>query len=52
LRGRVLFGFQPIAVFNERFMQLSEGEQLIHFTATLGGAGDRVRFSSSGWRHG
>ncbi|TPV98900.1 MAG: hypothetical protein USCAAHI_01656 [Beijerinckiaceae bacterium] len=30
-----LFGFQLIAVFNERFRQLSEGEQLIHLTAIM-----------------
>jgi uncharacterized membrane protein len=32
---QALFGFQLIAVFNERFRQLSEGEQLIHFTAIM-----------------
>lgn len=32
---QALFGFQLIAVFNEGFRQLSEGEQLIHFAATI-----------------
>src|SRR5262249_10930886 len=32
---QALFGFQLIAVFNERFQQLSAFEQLIHFTALL-----------------
>jgi uncharacterized membrane protein len=32
---QALFGFQLIAAFNERFRQLSEGEQLIHFTAIM-----------------
>jgi hypothetical protein len=49
---QALFGFQLIAVFNERFRQLSEGEQLdrnrAHYDpcglSSLGGAGDRVDF--------
>ena len=32
---QALFGFQLIAVFNERFKELTEDEQLIHFSATI-----------------
>ena len=32
---QALFGFQLIAVFNERFKELAEDEQLIHFSATV-----------------
>src|SRR3981081_4500312 len=32
---QALFGFQLIAVFNERFKELTEDEQLIHFSATV-----------------
>jgi hypothetical protein len=32
---QALFGFQLIAVFNERFKGLSEGEQLIHLAAAV-----------------
>jgi hypothetical protein len=32
---QALFGFQLIAVFNERFKELTEDEQLIHFSAVL-----------------
>jgi hypothetical protein len=32
---QALFGFQLIAVFNERFKELTEDEQLIHFGATV-----------------
>src|ERR1700720_3060938 len=32
---QALFGFQLIAVFNERFKELTEDERLIHFSATL-----------------
>ena len=31
---QALFGFQLIAVFNERFKELTEDERLIHFSAT------------------
>jgi hypothetical protein len=30
---QALFGFQLIAIFNERFKELTEDEQLIHFSA-------------------
>ena len=32
---QALFGFQLIAVFIERFKELTEDEQLIHFSATV-----------------
>jgi hypothetical protein len=32
---QTLFGFQLVAVLNERFAHLSESEQLIHFAATI-----------------
>src|SRR3984893_13428902 len=32
---QALFGFQLIAVFNERFKELTGDERLIHFSATL-----------------
>jgi hypothetical protein len=32
---QALFGFQLIAVFNERFKELTEDERLIHFSATV-----------------
>jgi hypothetical protein len=32
---QALFGFQLIAVFNERFKELTENERLIHFSATV-----------------
>jgi Family of unknown function (DUF6328) len=32
---QALFGFQLIAVFNERFKELAEDERLIHFGATV-----------------
>src|SRR5882762_1083665 len=32
---QALFGFQLIAVFNERFKELTEDEQLVHFSATV-----------------
>src|SRR5438128_2595950 len=32
---QALFGFQLIAVFNERFSQLPSAEQLAHFAATI-----------------
>ncbi|MGA7385013.1 MAG: DUF6328 family protein, partial [Methylocella sp.] len=32
---QALFGFQLIAVFNERFKELTEDERLIHFSATI-----------------
>ena len=32
---QALFGFQLIAVFNERFKELTEDERLIHFSATM-----------------
>jgi len=32
---QALFGFQLMAVFNQRFNELGEGEQLIHFLAVL-----------------
>jgi hypothetical protein len=32
---QALFGFQLIAVFNQRFKELTEDERLIHFSATL-----------------
>lgn len=32
---QALFGFQLIAVFNERFIELTEDEQFIHFSATV-----------------
>jgi Family of unknown function (DUF6328) len=32
---QALFGFQLIAVFNERFKELTKDEQLIHFSATV-----------------
>jgi hypothetical protein len=32
---QTLFGFQLIAVFIERFKELTEDEQLIHFSATV-----------------
>ena len=33
--GQALFGFQLIAVFNERFKELTENERFIHFNATV-----------------
>ena len=32
---QALFGFQLIAVFSERFKELTEDERLIHFSATV-----------------
>ncbi len=32
---QALFGFQLIAAFNERFQQLGEGEQIVHFIALV-----------------
>ena len=32
---QALFGFQLIAVFNERFKELTENERFIHFNATV-----------------
>jgi len=32
---QALFGFQLIAVFNERFKKLTENERFIHFSATV-----------------
>ena len=32
---QALFGFQLIVIFNERFRQLTKGEQLVHFTALI-----------------
>ncbi len=32
---QALFGFQLIAVFNERFKELAEDARLIHFSATV-----------------
>ena len=32
---QALFGFQLIAIFNDRFRQLSAGEQIVHFTALV-----------------
>lgn len=32
---QALFGFQLIAVFNERFHQLPDGKQLLHFSAII-----------------
>ena len=32
---QALFGFQLIAVFNQRFKELTEDERLIHFSATV-----------------
>ena len=32
---QALFGFQLIAVFNERFKELTENERFIHFSATV-----------------
>ena len=32
---QALFGFQLIVIFNDRFRQLTKGEQLVHFTALI-----------------
>jgi hypothetical protein len=34
-RARLAARIKPLAVFNERFKELTEDEQLIHFSATV-----------------